>query len=1012
MNFTFEGNYKPRRNINLGGVKTVGDKKSLLLKAQNERKAREQERIKQRSIQQIQAFYRGRRQAAIARNEARQVFLTLLEQFDAQPSLNDKAQFILTLTRALILFYQPEKDKERYLQPYIRLLLSKQTDKTLLEDMFMIATDSWTWLMCFLIKKVLLQTTDELNAYRLLSLLYNPSMYALVDKDNCRVQILVYSLRSTYLLDYLRRAMTSYREVAQIVESIILQVISLRHPSFDVLRIITLDLFTEPFLLDNMSNQAMSDMVTQLPLGPWLVVVGDLVKEGAIKDDASMAGLLMNVTEMGYIQHGKYLDDHVLAKYAKAIQLLLSHLPVSFLTSNYIHVQDDAGRDSSDSSDEDVEMIELPTKISPLIKNRLESLYNTEKINSLLSRCMQLTATDSNAIRFVSSFINTLLLRWPMKKNDILNTLLYKSVAMQQLLQTLWQSWSASKEAQLFGQEQIIYRLNEAISLLTDADSSESWSTLYLLCEIYTRLLLTIADTELLSDDLNQHPFQLKQIIQLSTHLKTISFVMFWRADNMDLSREISHSGIQLHQLRSTITQLLQQIHMRDSRRSFCPTDHWLIKDLNTDNFSSAAVAEEFNLETDQQEKKLSKGRLAIISPRLGILNNIPFVVPFEQRVEIFQQFIQNDKKRNNIDERFRARVGATIRRDHIFEDGFNAFHKLDVGLKDKVAISFVDEFGLEEAGIDGGGVFKEFLTGLSHEAFDVNYGLFVATPEQLLYPNPNSFATESQQLEYFRFLGLIIGKAVYEGILLDVPFASFFLKKCLGKVNYLDDLSSLDPELYKGLLSLKKYDGNVEDLSLDFTVTHDEMGSSKTIELVPNGSQVPVTNQNRIQYIYLVANYRLNVQIAKQCRAFFKGLSTIVDIKWLRMFNEQELQVLLGGASIPIDLADLRANTVLAGYDERDATIQNFWKALESFDNTLRMKFVKFVTSCSRPPLLGFKELVPKFCIRNAGVDDDRLPTSSTCVNLLKLPNFSSYRVLREKLLYAITADAGFDLS
>jgi ubiquitin-protein ligase E3 C len=114
-------------------------------------------------------------------------------------------------------------------------------------------------------------------------------------------------------------------------------------------------------------------------------------------------------------------------------------------------------------------------------------------------------------------------------------------------------------------------------------------------------------------------------------------------------------------------------------------------------------------------------------------------------------------------------------------------------------------------------------------------------------------------------------------------------------------------------------------------------------------------------------------------------------------MFNEQELQVLLGGASIPIDLADLRANTVLAGYDERDATIQNFWKALESFDNTLRMKFVKFVTSCSRPPLLGFKELVPKFCIRNAGVDDDRLPTSSTCVNLLKLPNFSSYRILRE---------------
>ncbi|OAD05313.1 hypothetical protein MUCCIDRAFT_140782 [Mucor lusitanicus CBS 277.49] len=409
----------------------------------------------------------------------------------------------------------------------------------------------------------------------------------------------------------------------------------------------------------------------------------------------------------------------------------------------------------------------------------------------------------------------------------------------------------------------------------------------------------------------------------------------------------------------------------------------------------------------------LSKGRLAVISPRLGLLNNIPFVIPFEQRVEIFRMFVNNDKKRNNVDEFYsRPKAAATVRRDHMFEDGFDQLGSLGVELKNKVAISFVDEFGLEEAGIDGGGVFKEFLTGLSKEAFNVNYGLFTATPEQLLYPNPSFYATEPQQLEYFKFLGLIIGKAVYEGILLDVAFAEFFLKKCLGKVNYLDDLSSLDPELYKGLLAVKNYDGNVEDLSLDFTSTHMENGRSVNVDLIPGGSNIPVTNQNRIQYIYSIANYRLNVQIAKQCRAFFKGLSTIVDIKWLRMFNQQELQIVLGGASVPIDLNDLRSHTVLAGFMEHDATVKNFWKALESFDNTLRMKFVKFVTSCSRPPLLGFKELVPQFCLRNAGVDQERLPTSSTCVNLLKLPNYPTYQILREKLLYAITADAGFDLS
>lgn len=57
MNFSFEGNYKPRRNINLGGVKSVDDKRSLMAKAQAERKAREQERSKLKSAQRIQVSY-------------------------------------------------------------------------------------------------------------------------------------------------------------------------------------------------------------------------------------------------------------------------------------------------------------------------------------------------------------------------------------------------------------------------------------------------------------------------------------------------------------------------------------------------------------------------------------------------------------------------------------------------------------------------------------------------------------------------------------------------------------------------------------------------------------------------------------------------------------------------------------------------------------------------------------------------------------------------------------------
>lgn len=98
-------------------------------------------------------------------------------------------------------------------------------------------------------------------------------------------------------------------------------------------------------------------------------------------------------------------------------------------------------------------------------------------------------------------------------------------------------------------------------------------------------------------------------------------------------------------------------------------------------------------------------------------------------------------------------------------------------------------------AGIDGGGVFKEFLTELCKEVFDTDRGLWLANKKNELYPNPHSYATESMSyrtrlqavvltmyaamsLAWYRFIGRILGKALYEGILIDVAFAGFFLAK------------------------------------------------------------------------------------------------------------------------------------------------------------------------------------------------------------------------------------------
>lgn len=135
-------------------------------------------------------------------------------------------------------------------------------------------------------------------------------------------------------------------------------------------------------------------------------------------------------------------------------------------------------------------------------------------------------------------------------------------------------------------------------------------------------------------------------------------------------------------------------------------------------------------------------------------------------------------------------------------------------------------------------------------------------------------------------------------------------------------------------------------------------------------------------------------------------------------MFNQTELQTLVGGTQASVDIADLRRNTIYGGvYVIGDDGLEHpsvalFWKVMEELPDEDRRKVLKFVTSTPRAPLLGFGSLNPRFSIRDAGDDQTRLPSTSTCVNLLKLPRYSVKSTCRGKLLQAVNSGAGFDLS
>lgn len=275
----------------------------------------------------------------------------------------------------------------------------------------------------------------------------------------------------------------------------------------------------------------------------------------------------------------------------------------------------------------------------------------------------------------------------------------------------------------------------------------------------------------------------------------------------------------------------------------------------------------------------------------------------------------------------------------------------------------------------------------------------------------------------------------VYEGYVVDLPFAQFFLNQLMGRRNTIDDLPSLDAGVARNLAMVRDYPGDVRDLGLYFAVDDEVLGQHISTPLRPGGADMEVTNDNRLLYVHMVADYLLNTRMEAQVKAFLQGFRALVPQRWLQLFNGRELARLTGGDDVPLDVDDLRRHAVYAdGYHPAHKVVRWLWDVVaEDLTQQEQEKFLRFVTSCSKPPVLGFKTLRPAFTVRcmaegaaedsytlggavlnmfRGGQDTGKLPMASTCFNLLKLPPYKSKRVLRERLKYAINSGAGFEMA
>ena len=456
----------------------------------------------------------------------------------------------------------------------------------------------------------------------------------------------------------------------------------------------------------------------------------------------------------------------------------------------------------------------------------------------------------------------------------------------------------------------------------------------------------------------------------------------------------------------------------RDAKKRFCPDELWLAP--VREGPASAALDP-----TPSLARQICGGD-GDGGPISRLLKLAPWCFAFEDRVKLFRSLVRHETEAGGWTKApalgGRRPSEVVIRRAHLLEDSIRQIPPLGEALRGRVEVKFINDTGVLEAGLDYGGLVKEYLEECAKAGFNPDLGLFREASGELFV---SEVAEELEMgLPALLLLGMVVGKCLWDGILLDVSFAPWFESQLVGRSgSTLEDLRSYDASLYESLLSVKNYEGRVEDLYCFFQVEEDRLGRIVQHELVPGGSDKIVTKANVHLYVHLVAHHHLT-KAARGVAAFKKGLNAVVSESWLRIFRK-DLSSLLGGTAEEVDVDDLRNHTVYdGGFTKQSSTVKLFWSVVEKLSREEKGKLLKFVTSSSRPPVLGFASLRPPFKITKVrcetsvlasiglGKDADRLPTASTCFNCLKLPNFKTKRAMREKLLYAIKSGAGFELS
>ncbi|KAM2018876.1 hypothetical protein ACFX1T_021754 [Malus domestica] len=305
---------------------------------------------------------------------------------------------------------------------------------------------------------------------------------------------------------------------------------------------------------------------------------------------------------------------------------------------------------------------------------------------------------EVSAVGAACAFLHVSLNTLPLE--GIMTILAYRT----ELVPVLWNFMKRCHENQKW------QSVSEQLAYLLPGDSPGWLLALAVFCPVYKHML-TVVDNEEFYEQ--EKPLSLKDIRYLVIILRQALWQLLWVNPTApsNSSKPVTTTSskkhpVELIQHRVSIvaSELLSQLQDWNNRREFTsPSD-----------FHADGVNEFFITQAIIENTRAN-----------DIMKHAPFLVPFTSRVKIFASQLAAARQRHESNSVF-TRNRFRIRRDRILEDAYDQMSALsEDDLRGPIRVTFVNEFGVEEGGIDGGGIFKDFMENITRAAFDVQHGLF-----------------------------------------------------------------------------------------------------------------------------------------------------------------------------------------------------------------------------------------------------------------------------------------------